>query len=227
LSTGDEIVRPGGPSRTDGTYDTNHFLLRSLLEGVGADVADLGILPDRLEEVVAALAEAAAGEDAIIATGGTSRGEEDHVVTAIDRLGKRHLWQIAVKPGRPMSLGQIGNTVFLGLPGNPVAVMVCFLIYARPLLLALSGATSREPRRFPVPADFEIPSRKTGRREFWRASLVECGDRLMVRKFPRDGSGLITSLREADGLIDVPEETAAVSRGDLVGFIPFAELGVT
>lgn len=227
VSTGDEIRRPGAPLGLGQVYDSNHFLLRALLEGVGAAVADCGILPDTAEAVEAALTKAAAAHDAIITTGGASRGEEDHLVHALDRLGTRHVWQLAIKPGRPMSFGQIGDCVMLGLPGNPVAAMVCFLLYARPVLSVLGGGAFLQPVRYQVPADFEMERKKTGRREFFRGSLtVDAEGSTRVAKFQRDGSGLISSLRAADGLIEIPEAVTGVSRGDLVDFISFAELGL-
>src|SRR5690606_15820477 len=207
-------------------YDSNHFLLSALLETVDAEAHDLGVLPDDEDTVREAIARAATGHDVIVTTGGASRGEEDHVITAIDALGHRHLWQIAVKPGRPMSFGQIGDTVFLGLPGNPVAVMVCFLLYARPMLMALQGAAWQEPARYTVAAGFDVAQKKPDRREFYRGWLEHGPDgRPIARKFARDGSGLISSLRAAHGLIEIPEETTAFAEGDPVAFIPFGEVG--
>lgn len=227
VSTGDEIRRPGEPLAEGGVYDSNHFLLRSLLETVGAAVTDCGVLPDKAETVNETLAEAARTHDAIITTGGASRGEEDHLVTALDTLGKRHVWQLAIKPGRPMNFGQIGDCVMLGLPGNPVAAMVCFLLYARPVLTVLGGGEFVEPRRYQMPADFEIAKKKPDRREFYRGILATGENGLTVaRKFERDGSGLITGLREADGLIEIPEETTGIRKDELVNFIPFTELGL-
>ena len=226
VSTGDELVRPGRPLAPGQVYDANHFLLASLLASVGAEVTDLGIAPDREEAVAGLLTEAAGSHHAIVSSGGASRGEEDHIVRMLDLIGRRHLWQLAVKPGRPMSFGQIGDCAVLGLPGNPVAAMVCFVLYARPALLALGGAVWRDPPRFQVPAAFEM-RKKADRREFLRGILdrnAEGG--LVVSKYPRDGSGLITSLREADGLIEIPEEITAVAPGDPVAFVPFSELGV-
>ncbi|MEP3667702.1 MAG: molybdopterin molybdenumtransferase MoeA, partial [Roseibium sp.] len=137
-------------------------------------------------------------------------------------LGKRHMWQLAIKPGRPMMFGQIGPCVFLGLPGNPVAAMVCFLLYARPVLSVLGGGPFLEARRFQVPADFSVPRKKTDRREFYRGILAsDDTGKTIARKFERDGSGLITGLREADGLIEIPEDAASVARGSLVDFLPF------
>lgn len=227
ISTGDEIVRPGAPLGPGQVYDSNHYLLRALLGTIRARITDMGVLPDKAEAVEAALRKAAAEHHAVITTGGASRGEEDHLVATLDEIGKRHMWQIAVKPGRPMTFGQIGDCPVIGLPGNPVAVMVCFLLYARPALLALGGATWREPRRYRVSADFAMPRKKQDRREFLRGLLTEDAWPPRVAKYPRDGSGLITSLREADGLIELPEEASAVEEGDEVGFIPFSEFGIT
>jgi molybdopterin molybdotransferase len=162
----------------------------------------------------------------VLLSGGASRGEEDHTVAALDALGKRHLWQLAIKPGRPMSFGQIGDCVVLALPGNPVAVLVCFLLYVWPLLRRMGGAAWPEPRRYRLPALFAFPGRKVGRRELWRGILKETPRGLAVDKFPRDGSGLISGLRAAHGLIDIPEEAGDVAPGDLVAFIPFTEYGI-
>lgn len=227
VSTGDEVVRPGAVLAEGQVYDANAPMLASLVTSAGAVATDLGVLPDDLSQVKAHLADAARKFDVIITSGGASRGDEDHLVTALDALGKRHLWQLAIKPGRPMSFGQIGDCVVLGLPGNPVAVLVCFLLYAWPLLRRMGGGDWREPRRFPLPALFAFPSRKVGRREFWRGLLKETPKGLAVDKFARDGSGLISGLREADGLIDIPEDVVEVKPGDQVAFIPFSEFGIT
>jgi molybdopterin molybdotransferase len=137
------------------------------------------------------------------------------------------MWQLAIKPGRPMSFGQIGDCVFLGLPGNPVAVFVCFLLYATPVLGLLGGGRWREPRRFPVPAGFSLTRRKSGRREFLRGQLGSHPDgKLFVKPYPRDGSGLITSLRASDGLIEIEEEVQALHKGQLISFIPYCEFGI-
>jgi molybdopterin molybdotransferase len=226
LSTGDEILRPGEAFSAGKVYDANAPMLHGLIQGAGAEAVDLGLLPDKAELVKAALAKAARAYDAMILSGGASQGAEDHVVKSLDALGKRHLWQIAIKPGRPMSFGQIGDCVVLGLPGNPVAVFVCFLIYVRPVLTRLAGGTWPEPQRFPLPAAF-TQKKKVGRREFWRARLAnDASGKVVALKFPRDGSGLISSLREADGLIEVAEDIAEVKQGDLVDFVPFTSFGL-
>jgi molybdopterin molybdotransferase len=226
ISTGDEVVRPGAALREGQVYDANAPMLTALIASAGALPTDLGVFPDNRDEVKRRLAAAAEAYDAVILSGGASRGEEDHVVAALDALGKRHLWQLAIKPGRPMSFGQIGDCVVLGLPGNPVAVFVCFLLYVWPLLRRMGGADWPEPRRYRLPALFAFPGRKAGRREFWRGILMETPHGLAVDKFPRDGSGLISGLRAADGLIDIPEEAGDVRPGDPVAFIPFAEFGI-
>ena len=226
VSTGDEVVRAGAALQPGQVHDANAPMLAPLIAGAGAAATDLGVFPDALQTVKQRLGEAARRFDVIITTGGASRGDEDHVVAALDAIGKRHLWQLAIKPGRPMSFGQIGDTVVLGLPGNPVAVFVCFLLYVWPLLRRIGGAEWPEPRRYSLPALFVFPDRKVGRREFWRGMLRQTPAGLAVDKFARDGSGLISGLRAADGLIDIPEEVAEVKVGDPVAFIPFSEFGI-
>lgn len=226
VSTGDEIVRPGETAEPGQSYDSNHFLLRALLQPLGVEITDLGVLADDAELISATVSKAAASHDAIITTGGASRGEEDHLLDSLDRLGSRHMWQLAVKPGRPMMFGQIGDCAFLGLPGNPVAAFVCFLLYARPVLLTLGGGHWPEPQRFPIPAAFEIARKKPDRREFLRGRLVEEDGALRVAKFERDGSGLITSLRQSDGLIEIDEARTELRSGDMVAFIPFSQFGL-
>jgi molybdopterin molybdotransferase len=227
LSTGDEIVPPGMAPGAGQVYDANRFLLASLLATSGCEPVEAGIVPDEAAAVEASLRRLAGECDCLLATGGASRGEEDHVVAALDRIGKRHLWQLAVKPGRPMSFGQIGDCPIVALPGNPVAAFVCFLIYVRPMLAVLGGGAWPEPQRIEVAAGFDLPSRKVGRREFFRGWLATTADgRQMVRKFARDGSGLITSLREADGLIEIAEDVEAVAPGDRVTFLPFSGFGI-
>ncbi len=226
VSTGDEVVRAGAALQIGQVHDANAPMLVPLVTAAGARATDLGVFPDNLAAVKERLAQAARAFDVIITTGGASRGEEDHVVAALDQLGKRHMWQLAIKPGRPMSFGQIGDTVVLGLPGNPVAVFVCFLLYVWPLLRRMGGAEWPEPRRYALPALFAFPDRKVGRREFWRGMLRETPQGLAVDKFARDGSGLISGLRAADGLIDIPEDVPEVKVGDPVAFIPFSEFGI-
>ena len=226
FSTGDELAEPGAALAAGATYDANRTILRGLLGALGCRVTDLGILPDREGAVGTALEQAAALHDAVITSGGVSRGEEDHVVRAVERLGRLHFWQIAVKPGRPLAFGQLGRAVFIGLPGNPVAAVVCFLRFARPVLTALGGGRWPEPRSFLVPAGF-VMKKKPGRREYLRARLSRGPDgRLWAEKVLREGSGILTSLAEADGLVEVAEDSTGVAHGDPVEFVPFSEFGL-
>jgi molybdopterin molybdotransferase len=226
FSTGDELAEPGCLLAAGATYDANRTILEGLLGALGCRVTDLGILPDRAGAVGTALAQAAAAHDAVITSGGASRGDEDHVVRAVERLGRLHFWQIAVKPGRPLALGQLGRAVFIGLPGNPVAAVVCFLRFARPVLTALGGGRWPEPRSFLVPAAF-VMKKKPGRREYLRARLSRGPDgRLWAEKIQREGSGILTSLAEADGLVELAEDSRGVAQGDPVEFVPFSEFGL-
>lgn len=227
VSTGDEVIRAGSRALKPGeVFDANAPMLTALARAAGADVTDLGVWPDDANEIQRRLGDAAERFDIILTSGGASRGEEDHILTALDTLGKRHMWQLAVKPGRPLMFGQIGDAVMVGLPGNPVAVFVCFLMYVFPMLRRMGGGHWPEPRRFMLPAAFELPKRKTGRREFFRGILNETDGGLCVDKYARDGSGLISGLRAAQGLIDIGEDVSSVMPGDYVAFIPFSEFGI-
>lgn len=225
LSSGNEILRPGESFEQGKVYDANHFMLSGLLQNLNTEVSDLGVCPDDAEKVHALLKEASEKFDVIISSGGASKGEEDHFVDALGDLGKCHLWQLAVKPGRPMSFGQIDDTLIFTLPGNPVAAFVCFSLYVRPSLQGLSGADFTEPQRYKIPAGFSIKS-KPDRREFLRGFIINEDNTPLAMKFDRDGSGLITSLRESTGLIEIPEETTSVSKRDMIDFIPYSELGI-
>ncbi|MEM7043065.1 MAG: gephyrin-like molybdotransferase Glp [Pseudomonadota bacterium] len=226
VSSGDEIVPPGRPLAHGMTYDSNNAILKGLLAPLGVEISDQGIWPDRADVIQKSLADIADSHDAIITSGGASRGDEDHMVNAVDALGHLHFWQIAVKPGRPLALGQIDEAIFIGLPGNPVAAMVCFLLFARPVLSALAGGGWSEPQTYEVSADFSM-KKKPGRREYLRARLVmDKNGRQRVRKIEREGSGILTSLTEADGLIDVAEGVTSIRPGDHVPFLPFSGFGL-
>jgi len=227
-STGDEVVVADGTRDISSgqVFDVNSPMLAGFIRQTGASVVDLGIWPDRRDETEQRLLDAAQSCDVVLTTGGASQGEEDHIAHGLAARGNRHFWQIAVKPGRPLMFGQVGNTIVVGMPGNPVAVFVCFLLYVYPLIGRLGGANWFEPRRFPLPAAFSIDDRKLGRREFLRGISVQTPNGLVVEKFPRDGSGLISGLRAADGLIEIPEDRPSVVAGELVDFIPFSQFGV-
>src|SRR5438128_9779412 len=153
-------------------------MLAALLTGLGCAVSDFGIRPDREAALADTLAAASADHDLIVTSGGVSTGEEDHVKSAIERLGSLPFWRLAIKPGRPVALGQVGGVPLIGLPGNPVAVFVTFAVLARPLILRLAGAAPSAPRLLPVRVGFGY-RKKPGRREYLRASLKRDGDHLV------------------------------------------------
>jgi molybdopterin molybdotransferase len=226
LSTGDELVEPGRELARGAVFDANRHILGALLRSVPAEVTDLGIVRDDPGEVRAALGRAAVGHHAILTTGGASRGDEDHVVRSVQALGRLDFWQIAMKPGRPLAFGRLGDAVFVGLPGNPVAAMVCFLLFARPVLLRLGGAGWRRPTAFPVAAAFALKKRP-GRSEYLRATLTPDEAGLpRARRIEREGSGILTSMVEAEGLIELDDTVERVVPGDTVRFLSFAELGI-
>jgi len=221
FSSGDELRDPGEALVPGKVHDANRYMLHALVEGLGCVVEDLGILPDDQSAMARALA--AARHDVLLTSGGVSVGEEDHMRAAWEAAGGRlAFWRLAIKPGRPVAFGQRGDTYFLGLPGNPAAMVVCFLLLARPALLARAGATLLTPPHFLVRAGF-ARRKKPGRREFIRASLRPGIDgALEAHKFPREGAGLITSLVAADGLVELAEETTRLREGEMVRFLPFS-----
>ncbi len=225
FSTGDELREPGSDLDPGAIYDSNRYTIHALLTGLGCAVEDLGILPDRLEVVREALAEAEGRHDLLVTSGGVSVGEEDHVKAAVEALGKLHLWRLAVKPGRPIALGQVGLVPFVGLPGNPVAVVVTFLTVVRPMILRLMGGRDSPPHTFKVRAGFDHKKKKN-RREWVRAHLVAGanGEGLTAEKFPREGAGILSSLVAADGLIELPEDLTLLKAGAMVDFLPFSEV---
>jgi len=224
FSTGDELREPGTEKPDGAIFDANRYTLAAQLDALGAEVRDLGILPDNPDATRAALAEAAKSADLLITSGGVSVGEEDHVKAVVNSLGAIDMWKLAIKPGKPLALGHIGGTPFLGLPGNPVSAMVTFMLVGRPLVLRLSGAESTATPRCLVVAGFEF-RKKPGRREFLRARLeIGADGRPVAHKFPSDSSGVLTSMVEADGLVDMPEAASAIQPGDMVDFLPFTGL---
>ncbi|AIO66092.1 molybdenum cofactor synthesis domain protein [Burkholderia oklahomensis] len=234
--TGDELTMPGEPLKPGAIYNSNRFTLRGLLERLGCDVTDYGIVPDRLDATRAALREAAREHDVIVTSGGVSVGDEDHVKPAVETEGRLALWQIAMKPGKPLAFGAIrrggageapaavndtndGEAYFIGLPGNPVSSFVTFLLFVRPFLLRVAGATQVAPRAVSLRADF-TQSKADRRNEFLRARVNAAGG---LDLFPNQSSAVLTSTVWGDGLIDNPPNHA-ISAGETVRFIPFSEL---
>lgn len=224
FSTGDEVRDPGEAAPAGCIYDANRYAVGGLLAGLGCTVTDLGILPDHLPAIREALAGAAADHHIVITSGGISLGDEDHVRAAVEALGRLHLWRLAIKPGRPLALGQVGDAVFAGLPGNPVAAMVTFLRVVRPVVLRLAGRRHTAPRFYKVRTAFAY-RKKAGRREWLRAHLVtDAGGEPRAVKYAADGSGILHSMVAADGLVELAEHMETVAEGSLVDFLPFAEV---
>jgi molybdopterin molybdotransferase len=230
FSTGDEIVEPGTPLPPAALFDANRFLLAGMIERIGASFTDLGILPDDKARLAGAIGAAAAGHDLVLTSGGVSTGEADHVRGAVESIGKLVFWRVGIKPGRPVAMGVIAATpagegaAFVGLPGNPVAVFVTFARVVRPLLLRLAGAEVLPLIPLPVRAGFPYKKR-SGRREYVRVRLVRNADGTVdAFKHAQDGAGVLTSLTETDGLIELPEDVTTVALGDTVGFLSYAAL---
>lgn len=217
--TGDELVTPGAPLAPGQIYNSNRYTLTGLVYDLGCELIDLGIVPDTLEATEAALTRAAREADVIVTSGGVSVGEADYVKTAVEKLGQVEMWKVAMKPGKPVVYGQVGQADFIGLPGNPVSAFVTFCLFVRPFLLKRMGVADVLYRAFAVQADFAW-TRPGARREFLRARLQPSG-RLAL--FPNQSSGVLTSCAWADGLVDL-EVGETVQPGGWVRFIPFSEL---
>ncbi|RSZ61162.1 molybdopterin molybdotransferase MoeA [Massilia atriviolacea] len=226
--TGDELTMPGeapgGQLAPGAIYNSNRFTLRALLENLGCAISDFGIVPDTLEATRATLRNAARQNDLIITSGGVSVGEEDHIKPAVEAEGRLNMWQIAVKPGKPLAFGEVdrdgGSAFFLGLPGNPVSSFVTFLLFVRPFILRLQGVSgSVETRAHAMRADFDWP-KADRRNEFLRVRINDAGG---LDLFPNQSSGVLTSTVWGDGLLDNPAGQA-IKAGDIVRFIPFSEL---
>lgn len=229
FSTGDELVMPGEPLPQGAIYNSNRFLLKGLLESLGCEVVDFGIVPDKLAATRAALRKAA-GEhkvDLILTSGGVSMGEEDHIKPAVEAEGSLDHWLVNSKPGRPFAFGRVitpaNESAFIGLPGNPVSSFVTFLLLVRPFIRKLQGVdvnvSNALPKGLMLRAGFDL-LKSDRRREFLRARIGQDG---LLELFPNQSSGVLTSAAWADGLIDNPAGSI-IKRGDSVRFIPFSEL---
>jgi molybdopterin molybdotransferase len=228
FSTGDELVMPGDvPPEAmppGAIYNSNRFFLRAMLQRLGCEVTDLGIVPDNREATIGALRDAAQHHDLILTSGGVSVGEEDHIKPAVQSLGELNLWQLAIKPGKPFAYGKVnlegpaGACHFMGLPGNPVSSFVTFLLLVRPFVLTLQGVTKTEITRTDMTAHFDWP-RADKRREFLRVKRNAQGG---LDLFPNQSSGVLTSAVWGDGVVDNPAGQT-IAKGDTVRFISFAE----
>jgi molybdopterin molybdotransferase len=223
FSTGDELLMPGETLSPGKIYNSNRFTATGLLQGLGCEVVDLGIVADTLQATREALVSGAARADLILASGGVSVGDEDHVKPAVESLGTLEMWKIAIRPGKPVAFGHIGGTPFLGTPGNPVSLFVTFLLFARPFILRCQGRTDILPRLIQVEMAADWP-RADPRREFARARLQQDADGVLrVQLHPSRSSAVLSSVTWADGLAVIPENTP-LKAGDRVGFLAFSEL---
>ena len=226
FSTGDEVIDPGEELTRGKIYDSNRFTLMNLLTTLGCEVEDIGIIPDKPALIEKAVASSIQQKDLIITSGGVSTGEEDHVKNFIEKTGELLFWRLAIKPGRPVALGRLKGTFFIGLPGNPVAAMVTFLKIARPIILHLSGAKDIYPRPLIGRADFNY-TKKPERREFVRVKVDKNEkEELVFRKYKKEGAGILSSLVFADGLVELSEEATRIRKGDTVKYFPFSEFGI-
>jgi molybdopterin molybdotransferase len=224
FSTGDEIVEPGKPRPAAALFDANRYLLAGLLARLCAEVTDLGIVRDDPDALTRAIGDAAKNHDLVLTSGGVSTGEADHVRTAVEKTGKLVFWRVAIKPGRPVAMGVVAGAAFAGLPGNPVAAFVTFVRVVRPLLLRLGGASPQTLIALPVRAAFSYRKKK-GRREYVRVALRRGADGMVEAvKHPQEGAGVITSLTETDGLVELAEDTTSIEPGATVGFLSYASL---
>jgi molybdopterin molybdotransferase len=217
--TGDELVMPGEPLAPGRIYNSNRFTLNGLARTFGCEVRDYGIVPDRLDRTREMLRRAATENDVIVTSGGVSVGDEDHVKPAVEAEGSLLMWKIAMKPGRPLAFGRVGNAAFIGLPGNPVSSFVTFLIFVRPFLLKTQGNATTEPRAIDARADFDWPE-PDARREFLR---VKWNARGGLDLYPTQDSAVMTSTAWADGLVDNPAGRP-IRSGERVRFLPYSEL---
>jgi molybdopterin molybdotransferase len=224
FSTGDELVSPGAPRAAAQLFDSNRFMLMAMLARLPCEVSDLGILRDDRASLAVALKQAAGIHDLILTSGGVSTGEEDHVKASVESVGSLVLWRMAIKPGRPVAMGIIDGTPLIGLPGNPVASFVTFVHVVRPTVLALAGASPLGLVPMPVRAAFSY-RKKIARREYVRVNLQQGADGVLEAiKFPREGAGLLSSLVETDGLVELGEAVVQVEPGQIVGFLAYANL---
>ncbi len=224
FSSGDEVFDPNQQLPNGCIFDANRFAIIGLLNSLNCEVTDLGILPDKKDVIADSLVSVAPSHDMIVTSGGVSAGEEDHIKEAVEMNGSLNFWRFAIKPGRPVALGQLGHTAFVGLPGNPVAAMVTFMMIARPMIKRLSGERNFDVLPYKVESNFEH-KKKLGRREWVRSKLsVNKKGNLILNKFKSGGSGILSSMVGSDGLVELDERVEKVSEGDMLTFLPFSDL---
>ena len=220
--TGDELVEPGKKLGAGKIYDSNRYTLHGLLESMGCEIIDLGLVGDTLAATSEAMVRASTQADLVVTTGGVSVGEEDHVRIAIEQLGELRLWRFAIKPGKPLAYGQINETAFIGLPGNPVSVFATFCLFVCPVIQIMQGRTWHEPIALSVNADFDWP-KPDSRREFLRARLaLDANGQTVAQIYPNQDSGVLTSTVWADGFVEIAENQT-VQAGEPVNYLPFAQ----
>ena len=219
--TGDELVTPGKELADGQIYNSNRYTLRGLLQANHCDVTDLGIVPDTLEDTRKVLQQASENADIVITSGGVSVGEEDYVRIALEELGELSMWRIAMKPGKPVAFGKVNDALFMGLPGNPVSVFVTFLLFARPLILRMQGLENTKPEVQYLTAGFNYSAGK--RQEYLRARIEQDLTGAVVKLFPHQGSGVLSSASWAEGLVEI-KVGESVKQGDKVKYISFKEL---
>jgi molybdopterin molybdotransferase len=220
--TGDELVEPGQKLGAGKIYDSNRYTLHGLLESMGCEIIDLGLVGDTLAATSEAMVRASTQADLVVTTGGVSVGEEDHVRIAIEQLGELRLWRFAIKPGKPLAYGQINETAFIGLPGNPVSVFATFCLFVCPVIQIMQGRTWHEPIALSVNADFDWP-KPDSRREFLRARLaLDANGQTVAQIYPNQDSGVLTSTVWADGFVEIAENQT-VQAGEPVNYLPFAQ----
>jgi len=221
FSTGNEILSVGEPPREGAVYDSNRYTVFGLLTRLGCEVLDLGVVPDEPVALESAFLNAAQQADAIITSGGVSVGEADYTKAMMKKLGDVAFWKIAMRPGRPMAVGRIGRSVLFGLPGNPVAVMVTFLAFVRPALLQMMGSTSPAPPLLKA-RSLEPLRKKPGRTEYQRGTVTrQANGSLAVCTTGNQGSGVLSSMVQANGLIVLHHQQGDVAVGDEVDVMMF------
>lgn len=226
FSTGDEVHEIGTPLPEDGIYDVNRHLLKALYRDLHCEVTDLGILEDDYQAIHAALSQASQDHDLIVTSGGASTGNHDHIAKVLEQLGQVDAWRVAIKPGRPLAFGRIGKALFLGLPGNPVAANVCSLMFGAPLVRQLAGGAWQQPQAYSQTLGFDI-KKKIGRREWIRVYRETQSDgRVLLKRSASHGSGILTSMTRADGLVEVDESSSLIPSGSQVDYIPFGSFGI-